>query len=89
MGSYDSNEVSAFTLSAGTATLMAESPRELDGVSVVTTLGVSRNGSQLVVADSTTKKLMVYPINAGFPYFTGQGDTYADIGGASGLVIAE
>ncbi len=91
MGSYDSNEVSVFSLSAGSATLLADSPRQLDNVSAITALGVSRSGSQLVVAESTptAKKLMVYPINSGFPYFTGQGGTVDDVGGASGLVVAE
>jgi 6-phosphogluconolactonase (cycloisomerase 2 family) len=88
LGSYDSNEVSVFTLNAGVATLMEESPRLLEGVSTITTLGISRNKSQLVVADSSTQALIVYPVNSGVPHIAGLGNTF-DIGRASGLVVSE
>lgn len=89
MGSRDSNEVSVFTLNAGSAALDSLSPYTLEGVSTMSAIAVSRNGTQLVVADSTSGQLMVYPITSGVPYSYGQGSTFEDVGGASGLVVSE
>ncbi len=91
MGLYDGNELSGFSVGAGgNAALLPGSPYGLYGLSAVTALGVSRNNLHLVVADAITKMLMAYPINGqGIPSGNGQGEPFDDVGGASGLVIAE
>ncbi|HEY5959777.1 MAG TPA: IPT/TIG domain-containing protein, partial [Polyangiaceae bacterium] len=89
MGSWDSNEVSVFSLNAGSATLVTNSPYTLDGLSKITALAVTRGNTHLVAADDNSKTLMVYPINSGIPNYLGQGGTFEDVGGVSGLLIAE
>jgi hypothetical protein len=90
MGLHDGNQLSGFSIGSGNPALLRDSPYTLTGLSTLTALGVSRNNAQLVVADATSKSLMVYPINAeGIPHSDAQGSTFDDVGGASGLVIAE
>lgn len=90
VGVRDGNQVSGFSLNAGTPTHLPGSPFTLDGLSSITTLAVSRNGSQLVIADGVNSSLMVHSLSAaGIPTGSGNGGSFTSVGTATGMVIAE
>ncbi len=91
LGLFDSNQLSGFSLSSsGAATLLPGSPFTIDGLSAITGLAVSRNGSQLIIADGVSHALYPYSVSsAGIPSQTSGGGTFADLGYVTGLVLAE
>ncbi|HMA91448.1 MAG TPA: IPT/TIG domain-containing protein [Polyangiaceae bacterium] len=90
VGLYDGNQLSGFSLNAGIPTLLSGSPFTMVGLSAITTLAISRDGSLLVMADGVNSVLAVHTVDAaGIPKDVGNGGSFASVGRATGLVIAE
>lgn len=91
VGQLDGNQLSGFWLDgSGIATRLVGSPFNIQDVSALSALAVTRDGFQLVIADGKSDYLMVHSLSSlGIPTRVRAGATFVNIGEPQGLVLAE